>query len=543
MKSKNTILGLPPYVYWSGSALSALVTRNWWHKGQLGSDWYAAGALLTAYFSVKGLFNGFKARDQQGDLRRIQEGLAKVSDQFGKAKWATNKDTAAAGLERDGGLVLGDLNGKMLNYHGPGSLITCAPPRSGKGVSLVIPNLLTYRGSVIVLDPKAELYFTTARHRKEVLGQRVIALCPWADKFGSEFGIPIRDNPFNPLSCLKRGPDVKDDCDMIASLLLPGKQTASETEDFWLQSGKDILVGTMLHKISRDGKVTLPALRQALYLTAPETAVLLAEMAQNTDFAGAISEYGKKLSSVFGAAPKQWQGQVATAQKALSIYDSFSPLGRHTADGEIDWQSLKEDPTTIYLMIPSDRLGSHSAWLNLVLSVAIEMVARNRTDKKVLFLMDEFANLGVMPSVLRALTLYPGQGVQIWAVIQELAQLERLYGKDGLQQFLGAASVINSFNTNDYNTAKIFSDWIGERTFRDMGVTTGTDPADQSAKTSMGYSDKGGCLIRPEEIRMMAPDEQIILTRNVPPIRARKIKYYEHPDMRDLADANPYVTI
>jgi len=404
--------------------------------------------------------------------------------------------------------------------------------------------LLNYRGSVIVTDPKGELFAITARYREKDLGQKIVVLCPWAEKLSAELDILIPDHGFNPLSFIVPGDDVKDECQLISSLLLPKPANMKAEDDFWIDGGQTILTACLLHlasDIEKHGPLTLPRLRQYLHLPPEEMTGLLYAMSQNTAFGGCIQEYGAALLGTMERGPKQFEGTLGTAQKALRIYDSLSPLGRHVSEGSLDFKSLKEEPTTVYLVMPSDRSITHASWLNLVISLAIESVGRDRSNRRVLFLLDEMANLGYIPNILRGMAQYRGQGVQIWSIIQQISQLEKLYGKDGWQQFIGTCELVNAFGVWDPETINLISKWLGQNTVRNYSYNVNPAKSHEELSTlAYATADKGVSLMRPEDIRTMPPDEELIFYRNVAPLKAKRVHYYEHPEWNKRAAANPY---
>ena len=216
-------------------------------------------------------------------------------------------------------------------------------------------------------------------------------------------------------------------------------------------------------------------------------------------------------------------------------------LGNHVSHGEIDFKALKREPTTIYLIMPSDRAHTHAAWLSLVMSLAIELVGRDRSNRRVLFLLDEMANLGYMPNILRGMAQYRGQGLQVWSIIQQLSQLERLYSKPGATQFVGTCEMINTFGVWDPETIEFISKWLGQTTVRNhtYQVSKMANPGDV-ADVNYSTTDKAFTLMRPEDIRMMGADEQLIFYRNVAPIKATKVHYHRHPVWSQWAEPNPY---
>ena len=439
----------PAKVYWGISAGCFLATLVLWVKGQYGGDF--SGFLSVCIFYPVGIWHilkGYWAYDQECDEKALRDLVYNPTHTDGKARFADNDDLKKMGLDKSSGLFLGSLNGENVYYPGETHLLTIAPPGAGKGTSIVIPNLLTYSGSVIVTDPKGELFAITARHRQEKLGHKIIVLCPWAKKLSAELGIEIPDHGFNPLSIIQPGSDIKDEAELISSLLLPGSANMKADDEFWIEGGQSILTAFMLHLKSQEetvGALTLPLLRQYLHLAPEELTAVLFAMSKNENFGGCIREYGGKLLGTAERSPKQFEGLLGSAQKALRIYDSISPLGEHVSHGDIDFKALKREPKTIYLIMPSDRAHTHAAWLSLVMSLAIELVGRDRSNRRVLFLLDEMANLGYLPNILRGMAQYRGQGLQVWSIIQQLSQLERLYGKPGATQFVGTCELINIF--------------------------------------------------------------------------------------------------
>jgi type IV secretion system protein VirD4 len=533
-----------PRIYWGAAGIAFIAVVPFWIKGQAGSDLACLIAAACFAFGFVNVIKGFFAFEEQQYEAAIRRLAGEATDTDGTAKWATFKDAEKAKMDKNSGLFLGMLEGRPLYYPGETHLLTIAPPGAGKGTSIIVPTLLNYRGSVIVTDPKGELFAVTARHQEKNLGQKIIVLCPWAEKMSAELGIRIPDHGFNPLSYITPGSDIKDECELISSILLPRHANMKADDDFWIDGGQTILTACLLHLASdteKHGALTLPRLRQYLHLPPEEMTGLLYAMSQNMEFGGCIQEYGAALLGTMERSPRQFEGTMGTAQKALRIYDSASPLGQHVSQGALDFKSMKDEPTTIYLVIPSDRSITHAAWLNLVISLAIESVGRDRSNRRVLFLLDEMANLGYIPNILRGMAQYRGQGVQIWSIIQQISQLEKLYGKDGWQQFIGTCELVNAFGVWDPETINLLSKWLGQNTVRNYSYNV--NPAklrDEFSTLAFSTADKGVSLMRPEDIRTMPPDEQLIFYRNVAPVKAKRVHYYEHPEWNKLAAPNPY---
>jgi len=528
---------------WGAAAGALWFARSLWPAAQAGDGLALCGSGILGLLGVRLFFKGFTAWDRRSDQRQIEALARRPSNAHGRARWATPKDVKAAGMLKPKGLFLGSLNGRDLHYPGETHWLTIAPPGSGKGTSLVVPNLLLYEGSMIVSDPKGELCAMTAKHRRERLGHEIIVLNPWREKLAVELETDLGDAGFNPLSFVQPGDGVKDDAELVAALLLPNGANQSGSDEFFNDFGQAILAAVILFLVwlGKPELVTLPELRRLLFAPPDELNGLLQDMAQCTGFGGVIQEYGGKLLATLANGPAEFSGGLASAQKALRIYDYHGPLGRHVAAGELDFTRLKRQPTTVYLILPSDRAATHAGWLNLVISLAMEAVGRDRSNRRVVFLLDECANLGYLPNILRGMALYRGQGVQVAAFIQQVAQLERLYGRAGLQEFLGMSEVISTFGVWDPETLKILSELVGQETLKDFAHTvTPEQLGNERSNFNYAASNHGRALLRPEDIRTLPADEQLIFYKNLPPIRAKKVSYLERRAWRKLAEPNPY---
>ena len=448
-----------------------------------------------------------------------------------------------------GGFFLGALNGQDLYHPGEGSAFVFAPPGAGKGVCSVIPQFLLphfdQRGrpvSLLALDLKGEIYSVTARRMRE-LGCEVVAIAPWAEKMSRELGIPIMDAGFNP-TLLTPGPDIKDEAELRAELLLPGSQRTSNSAEYFLDYGRSILAwGLMV--LARQGdpkRMNLVELRSLLMQRPEEFEKLLAESCVCDDFGGAIKQYANKLVSTKLDAPEEWSGAINTATKALRIYDDFGPLGRSvSAINGFKFERIKNKPTCVYLIIPAERLATHANWLNLTLSVAIEQMALDRTNQRVLVVLDEFCNAGYLPGVLKAMGLYRSQGLQFAFYAQTASQIRRLYGEDGLRDFLGMSEVIQAFGVRDPETLRMLSELAGQDTVKEFSQNLQPDlMAGVHLGFSSGAMNQGRPLIRPEDIRTLPDDKQLIFYRNLPPFLADKVSYLSRRAWRKYADQNPY---
>ncbi|MEM7061119.1 MAG: type IV secretory system conjugative DNA transfer family protein, partial [Pseudomonadota bacterium] len=312
---------------------------------------------------------------------------------FGSAEWATLADVAAAGLTKGDGFFLGsfqmdEASSSKLTYGGDRHLLTVAPTRAGKGVSAIIPNLLTYEGSALVIDPKGENALTTAQQRYQ-MGQQVMLLDPWdlaASRLGTD---PAR---FNPIDWLQPDdPDIAENAMLLADALVV---SSGGKEQFWDEEAKALLVGLILHVAiasDEDGHRNLGRVRDLLMLDKERLTNLFGHMALSENSIVASTGARSLVKS-----EELLANVLATAQAQTHFLDS-PRIRESLSTSDFAFDDLKYEKVTIFLILPADRLNTFGRWLRLMIQQAISVNARNidhKPDKPVLFMLDEMPALG-----------------------------------------------------------------------------------------------------------------------------------------------------
>ena len=433
-------------------------------------------------------------------------------DTHGSARFATDRETRPLAQNGDGLLIGRDRkSGKLLRYAGPAHLLTIAPTRTGKGVGTIIPNLLDYPGSVVCIDPKGENARITARHRARFGAVHVL------DPFGAT---GIASAAFNPLDRIDpAGLDLADDCMTLADALVydaPGEAG----EAHWNEEAKALIAGLILHIVTSEpaGTRTLATLRDRLTL-APQAfaAQLEAMQAQGGLAARAANRH-------LGKSDREAAGVLSAAQRHTHFLDSprmSAVLGR----SDFTFADVKARPTTVYLVLPPDRLATYARWLRLMLAQGLTDLARAPASpaRPVLFLLDEFAALGRLEPVERAMGLMAGYGIQLWPILQDVHQLRALYDRRA-GTFLSNAGVLQVFGVNDHDSAKLVSDLLGQETvvFETMSRAIDSD----ETGISFGSQHVGRPLLTPDEVRTLREDLQLLFLAGQRPIVAAKLKYF-----------------
>lgn len=502
---------------------------------------------------------------------------------FGSSRWATFEDVQKHGLAGVEGLFLGmyrqhhETNGKLMErplyYQGDRHLMTVAASRAGKGVSSVVPNLLTYEGSVLAIDVKGELAAMTWARRGagdtergiEGMGQDVFIV----DPFGTVLA-PEHAACFNPMDWLDPSDPalVENAMTLWEGIIIPG----AAKEPFWDEEAKSIGVGITLHVATAENEAHqrhFGRVRDIITAGPAEFAAVMSDMLDNSN-----PVVRGTAQRTMGKDEKLLSGVMATLQSHTHFLESDA-IRRSLSRSDFRFEDLKARKMTVYLVLPADRLnGTFNRWLRLLIQQAITVNARNvweKPQKPVLFILDELAALGKMDIIPRAYGLMAGYGMTLWSIVQNFSQLEDVYGK-GWETFIGNSGILQYYGSRDFKTADYFSKLAGVTTAvkfswgrtigRSLGFsetwgtsrTSGTSYSAQGGSSSSSYtsshsesksqtdSESGSethdviqrPLVTADELMTMRGDEALVLVENLFPVKAFKVKWYAHPLFRPL---------
>lgn len=438
---------------------------------------------------------------------------------YGSARYATNVEKKNLHVGRDTSLTIGSRGGgKPYFFDGPEHLLTVAPTRSGKGVSVIIPNLLTVNRSVICIDPKGENAQITTRRRSAFGPVHVL----------DPFNVSGKHNcAYNPLSGLSAyDPYFVDDAASIASALIVSAPNARELhfDEAARALVRGLIMAVMVSEPS--DRRNLVSLREYLTYPAERFALLLNSMAQMPEADGAIAA----AANVFlGKNQKEAGAILSTAQEQTNFLDS--PQLRLTLKrSDVDFAALKKRVSSVFIVLPQSRLDSHGRWIRLLIARAMQDIERDRTKPPapVLFILDEFATIGDLPVIKTAIGLMAGYGLQIWAFLQNWGQLEELYQR-GAHTFAANAGVFQAFNINDEMTARYVSDLSGDAT------VAGREERRLIGGPSL-YETHQRKLLTPDEAMHLPEDTLFLKIKGIRPIIAEKVAYYRDRQYRRLYD-------
>lgn len=357
---------------------------------------------------------------------------------------------------RHGGFFLGvDDQGRETGISTERHMLTVAGARTGKGAGLIIPNLLRWPHNALVIDPKGENAAATWQAR-EAMGQRVYVLDPFKvadvpDRLRASCNLLATIDPASLTA--------REDIRVIAD----GMVKRHKAEDgMWDNGAVSVLAGVIAYVCSNPelpGYRTLPAVRQLLTMPDKLRAVAFEAMAKTVAFGGlcnAAAQIGLSDS-------KKNREYVGGAVDHSEWLDSPAMASVLTGDG-FNLSELKTGKATVYLVLPPHYLGEHGRFLRLFVRAALDAMAKSLNGERCLFLLDEFFALGRIDEIAKSAGLMPGYGVQLWPFVQDLGQLQTLYGDAGAETFFGNSDAHIFFGNTDVRTLNFISAALGKLT-------------------------------------------------------------------------------
>ncbi|WP_036296983.1 type IV secretory system conjugative DNA transfer family protein [Methylosinus sp. PW1] len=438
------------------------------------------------------------------------------------ARFAAPEEIAR--LHNPKGMGFGHAGGRLLQLHTEKHVLIMASTRSGKGVTLIIPHLLRYRGSAFVLDPKGENAKATGRQRA-ALNQKVFYLDP--------FGISGKPQArFNPLSRFTPQNMEAESKALAAALFIPGE---GEKRDHWFNAAQQLFALLLMFvyvspEISPAKKDLLAVRRRLLGDIKPT----LEAMLQIDDADGLLRD----LALSFLETPDKELGSIiSAAQRQTDILDNPAMIACLSASGqgeEVDFRLWHRGTMTVYLCLSAPKFPVFNRWLRLVLTSALDEMTDTLDPPPlpVCFMLDEMATLGHVQPIENAIGLAAGYGVQLICVFQDVAQMKDLY-KGRWASFVGNAGVRALFNLDDYDTAKYWSDFMGGR----LVETHGRQEDLYGLSKGQNVGEAVRPLLSPEQIMLeFGHDRMLVLPQGERPIATQRKAYWDDPALNGLWD-------
>lgn len=441
---------------------------------------------------------------------------------YGSARWAERTEIAAAGLLRPTGVFVARYGDAYLRHDGPEHVMAFAPTRSGKGVGLVIPTLLTWPGSAVIHDIKGENWQLTAGWRARF--SHCLLFNP----------TDTRSAAYNPLVEVRRGPHEVRDVQNIADILVD-PEGALERRNHWEKTSHALLVGAILHVLYALTDKTLRGVANCLSDPARTFDDTLTTMMDTPHLGGRPHPVvASAAREVLNKSENERSGVLSTAMSFLGLYRDPTVA---EVTSRCDWRIADlidgPHPISLYLVVPPSDISRTKPLIRLLLN----QLGRRLTESldgadgiarrhKVLLMLDEFPALGRLDFFESALAYMAGYGLRAFLIAQSLNQIDRAYGTN--HSILDNCHVRVAFAANDERTAKRISDALGDATeLRAQRNYAGHRLAPWLGHLMVSRQETGRPLLTPGEVMQLPPEEALVMVSGVAPIRAAKLRYHQ----------------
>ncbi|CAM3958438.1 Conjugal transfer protein TraG [Bordetella tumbae] len=490
--------------------------------------WFFYGAYAPKTFDVGGAIaggSGLLAVVVAIAMSVWRSRQSKLVTTYGSARWAQMADIRKAGLDKPAGVFLGAYRGQYLRHEGPEHVLTFAPTRSGKGVGLVVPTLLSWPASAVIHDIKGENWQITAGWRSRF--SHCLPFNPTDAKSAA----------YNPLLEVRRGVHEVRDVQNIADILVD-PEGALERRNHWEKTSHALLVGAILHVLYAGTDKTLRGVANFLSDPACPFELTLHRMMTTCHLGDAPHPVvASAAREVLNKSENERSGVLSTAMSFLGLYrDPTVAEVTSRCDWRIADLIAAESPVSLYLVVPPSDISRTKPLVRLILN----QIGRRLTESldgsdgiarrhKLLLMLDEFPALGRLDFFETALAFMAGYGIRSFLIAQSLNQIDKAYGQN--HSILDNCHVRVTFATNDERTAKRISETLGTATeLRAQRNYAGHRLAPWLGHLMVSRQETARPLLTPGEVMQLPPTEAVVMVSSLPPIKAKKLRYY--------ADAN-----
>ena len=517
----TSIFGVPVYRPWCFFV--------WWFEfDAYAPRVFARGGFIAASGGLLGVVAAII-----GSVWRARQ--AKHVTTYGSARWASPRDLKRSGLLKPMGVFLGRMGENYLRHDGPEHVMAFAPTRSGKGVGLVVPTLLSWTGSAVIHDIKGENWSLTAG---------------WRARFSHCLYVNPTDPcsaAYNPLLEVRRGVQEVRDVQNIADVLVD-PEGSIEKRNHWEKTSHSLLVGAILHILYAGQDRTLCGV--ANFLSDPahpfDHTLRLMMTTAHLGRQGVHPVVASSAREVLNKSENERSGVLSTAMSFLGLYrDPTIAAVTSRCDWRIADLISAAHPVSLYLVVPPSDISRTKPLIRLILN----QVGRRLTESldgsdgiarkhKLLLMLDEFPALGRLDFFESALAFMAGYGLRAFLIAQSLNQIEKAYGPNNA--ILDNCHVRIAFASNDERTAKRISDALGAATeLRAQKNYAGHRLSPWLGHLMVSRQETARQLLTPGEVMQLPPEDEIVMVSGHPPIRAKKIRFYADANFKDRTLPGP----
>lgn len=559
----DRMLFYPPYKYWVW--LSQLINK------------YGIGHTTVSKYLLMGIAANLLALAVPTILMKVIQNYHTKKEQLkslhGSAHWASKKEMIDSGLllpanspKKPEGVYVGGYTDPSTNkliylrHNGPEHILALAPTRSGKGVGLVIPTLLSWPHSAFVFDIKGENYALTAGWRKKHANNNILRFDP-TDTTGT-------GARFNPLTEIRLSTKYEyADIDNLCLILADPQGTGGSGQDkYWIETSHSLLTGCVTHLLYQCKNEGIEPTLGDLYrlLTNPNQSFgeTLQDMLnydhdprhvqQFRDSDGEITAthptVASKAREHLNRADKEASSVLSSATNAIKMF-SDPVLNDNVSRSTFCLKDLMraKKPTSLYVCITPANLARFSSLLRILVTQITTMLADELKfvngraegiyEHRLLLMLDEFPALGAMPVFEKALAFIAGYGLKAYLITQDIAQLQRVYTRD--ESIISNTHLQIAYAPNKIETAEYLSKMLGQTTVIKKSMSKSVNKG--IATYSQSIQEQGRSLLNPDEVMRMRgplkdengnilePGQMIIRVAGFAPILGTQILYFKDP--------------
>ena len=449
---------------------------------------------------------------------------------YGRSRFASRREVRRLGLINPPGasILFGQMGRSRVGFPGQKFMILAAPTRSGKGVGIVIPNLLHFCDSAVVLDIKGENFDLTSGWRQQI-GHAVFRFNPFASD--------ARTHRWNPFGYVSHEPDRRiAELSAIAAMLYPDGEPQNK---FWIGQARNAFLALSMYLFDRQdrfeefdhGHSYAPTIGMIYRLSLGDGDDLRSTLRGMVEESFVRDRTRAAMNGLLSQAPDTFASILGTFREPLNAW--VDPiLDAATSVNDFDLRQLRRTRMTIYVVIPPHRLAEAKLIVNLFFSQVLNLNTQQLPSQdpslkyQCLLLMDEFTSIGKVEIIAHAVSYMAGYNIRLMPIIQSVAQLDAVYGKELARTLITnhAAQVI--FAPREQQDAKDYSEMLGDRS-----VTKRTRNRGKDSTTS--ESEERRALMLPQELKAMGPDHAIVLIEgSASPLKLRKLRYYADPEFK-----------
>ncbi|WP_367156976.1 type IV secretory system conjugative DNA transfer family protein [Acinetobacter sp. FL] len=442
----------------------------------------------------------------------------------GDARFATTKEIQKSGLMGNKGILVGKYHNKYLLLGGQQFVLLAAPTRSGKGVAIVIPNLLNYSDSVVVLDLKLENFLLTSKFRAKN-GQKVYLFSPFSEDLKSH-----KWNPFDTVS--------HDENFRVGEILAIGRSfypvTGDAKTDFWNDNANNLFLGLALYLFeTEDLPVTMgEVLRQSSGKGKPIQDHIRSIIDERAQSDKPLSDTCLDALNRFLSSPDNTLGNIiSTFTSPLTIF--ANPIvDAATSSSDFKLEDVRRQRMSIYFGVQPNRLGDAKNLINLFYSLLIDVNLKTLPQQdsslkyQCLVVNDEATAVGKVAKIADANSFIAGYNIRLLTIIQSIGQLEDVY-KTQTRGLVTNHALQIVYPPREQRDANEYSEMLGYFTFKAKSKGQSRSMAwGQGGSNSENESDQRRALMLPQELKELSQDKEIIFMENTKPIMCEKAKYF-----------------